>query len=141
MELNINSPEYYSKEHGVDDEIYWLGRAVSKVAKENNYSEKVRRLDITPIVIPEKLIEKGLGKEITQHISLGTFVTVSKRINYNTYVNAPIEEKRRLIVENILKSVKAIKGKGKIDYEQFERDILKISKYAKEELQEYCLKT
>ena len=139
MELNINSPVYYSKVHGVDDEIYWLGREISKFVNGKKYSEIVKTIAITPVVMPIELREQGTFiKEIIQHKSKGELIIIYKHIDYNKYVNASIDEKKKLIVGNILKSVKSVKSKGEIDYAQFEQDILDLIGYTKEEIQGYC---
>ena len=39
MELNINSPAYYSQEYWVDDEIYWMCRQLAAAVRENKYSD------------------------------------------------------------------------------------------------------
>ena len=54
--------------------------------------------------------------------------------NYEKYVKGSIEEKKKLIVGNILKSIKAVKDKGKLNYPQFEEDLLGFLGYTKEEL-------
>ena len=40
MDLNINSPSYYTQEYGVDDDIYWMCRELSNFVKEKKYSVK-----------------------------------------------------------------------------------------------------
>ncbi len=37
MELNINSPAYYSDKYGIDDEIYWICREISSLVKNKDY--------------------------------------------------------------------------------------------------------
>ena len=44
MELNINSPAYYTKEFGVDDEIYWMCRRLSALI-ENRFSDISERVE------------------------------------------------------------------------------------------------
>jgi len=41
------------------------------------------------------------------------------------------------MVGNILKSIKDVKGKGKLNYPQFEEDLLDFLGYTKEEIREY----
>ena len=40
MDLNINSPAYYTSEYGVDDDIYWMCRELSYYVREKKYSDK-----------------------------------------------------------------------------------------------------
>ena len=41
MDLNINSPAYYTKEYGVDDDIYWMCRELSNYVREKKYSDAI----------------------------------------------------------------------------------------------------
>lgn len=59
MQLNINSPAYFSNEYGVDDEIYFMCREISNFMIERCYSEKTETIGIFPIVVPKDLIEQG----------------------------------------------------------------------------------
>ena len=138
MELNINSPIYYKNIYGVDDEVYWMCREICKFVEEKEYGKLVNRIGISPIVAPDELIENGEWKEHTKYAIKSNLIIVKRHINYNKYVNASMEEKKKLIVGNILKSVKSVKGKGEIDYAQFEQDILDLLGYTKEEIQAYC---
>lgn len=123
MELNINSPAYYTNIYGVDDEIYWTCRELSKYFKDKDYSKYIKTVGIVPIVAPEDVIEKGLWKEIKNVEFKHGFATVSLQINYVKYINADIEKKKGMIIDNILKSIKAIKGRAKLDYKMFENDM------------------
>lgn len=51
------------------------------------------------------------------------FASVCLQIDYKEYVEADINKKKILIIDNILKSIKTIKSKAKIDYRMFEDDI------------------
>jgi len=46
-------------------------------------------------------------------------------------------KRKKLIVGNILKSIKAVKDKGKLNYPQFEEDLLGFLGYTKEEIKKY----
>lgn len=62
MDLNINSPAYYTKEYGVDDDIYWMCRELSNYVREKKYSDAINIIVIVPIVAPAAVLEKGLCK-------------------------------------------------------------------------------
>lgn len=62
MDLNINSPAYYTKEYGVDDDIYWMCRELSNYVREKKYSDAINIIGIVPIVAPAAVLEKGLCK-------------------------------------------------------------------------------
>ena len=62
MDLNINSPAYYTSEYGVDDDIYWMCRELSYYVREKKYSDAINIIGIVPIVAPAAVLEKGLCK-------------------------------------------------------------------------------
>ena len=49
MELNINSPAYYSQEYWVDDEIYWMCRQLAAAVRENKYSDIINDVGVETI--------------------------------------------------------------------------------------------
>lgn len=123
MDLNINSPSYYSQEHGVDDDIYWMCRALSNYVKEKKYSDVINIIGIVPIIAPASVLQKGLCKAHKKCEPQYGFASVSLQIDYEQYVKADIENKKRMILDNILLSVKAVSKKGKIDYNLFAEDV------------------
>lgn len=126
MQLNINSPAYFSNEYGIDSEIHWMCREIFKFMKEKNYSEKIETIGIVPIVAPKELIDQGLWKEEIKYDLKFKLAYVSKQIEFDKYNVANIEERKLLIVNNILASVKAISRKGKLDYDRFNKDLLEF---------------
>ena len=123
MELNINSPAYYKNIFGVDDDVYQMCGMLSSYMKNKNYSEVITSVGVCPIVAPQQELDKGLWKETKKCELKYGFASVSLQIDYDAYVNADITQKKQLMIDNILKSVKAISKKGKIDYKQFEEDV------------------
>ncbi len=128
MELNINSPAYYTNVYGVDDEIYWMCRELSQYLKDKDYSEKIKIVGIVPIIAPEEEIEKGLWKETKKLELKYGFASLSLHVNYSKYVDADINRKKGMIINNILKSINAIKSKAKFDYKSFETDMKEFCK-------------
>lgn len=124
MDLNINSPAYYTNIHGIDDEIYWMCKELSNYMIEKKYSDFLDIIGIVPIIAPRDEIERGLWKEVKKYEIKYKIATVSIRIDYDIYVRADIEKRKSLIIENILKSVKSISKKGRLNYNQFKRDII-----------------
>lgn len=128
MDLNINSPSYYTQEYGVDDDIYRMCRELSDIVKEKKYSDVINIIGIVPIIAPLSVIEKGLCKEHKKCETRYGFASVSLQIDYEEYVKSDIYGKKKLIIDNILKSIKAISKRGKINYCLFENDIKKFCK-------------
>ena len=124
MELNVNSPQFYTKEFGVHDEIYVMCQKLREYFKEKNYSEYINIIGIIPIVAPEEVLVKGLCRPIKKCEIRAGFASIARNINYNEFVEASMEDKKGMIIKCILDSVKSVKGKGKIDYAKFEKDML-----------------
>lgn len=123
MDLNINSPTYYTQIYGVDDEIYWMCRELCKAFKEKQYSDVINIIGIVPIVAPLSEIEKGFCKEHKRCEPKAGFASACLQIDYEEYVKGDISAKKKLIIDNVLKSVKSISKRGKIDYRSFEKDV------------------
>ncbi len=128
MKLFINSPKYFTNEFGVDDEIYWFCRELCKVVSSGEYSDFLDSIAITPIVVPKEAIANGLYNEINQSRNKGKVINICKQIDYEQYYNANIDEKKKLIIECVLKSFKSVKGKGKIEYNRLENDLFQFLK-------------
>ena len=114
MELNINSPKYYKDVYGVDDEIYRLCQDIYIYFKDKSYSEIINIIGIIPIIAPKELLENGKYKEV-KHCSVAYGFAD---------VNLCMDEKKSMIVKNVVDSVKAIKTKGKIDFNHFKEDMM-----------------
>lgn len=123
IDLNINSPAYYTQIYGVDDEIYWMCRELYKALKEKQYSDVINIIGIVPIVAPISEIEQGHWKVHKKCEPKAGFASVSLQIDYEEYVKGDISIKKKLIIDNVLKSVKSISKRGKIDYSSFEKDV------------------
>jgi len=123
MDLNINSPSYYTQEYGIDDDIYWMCRELSDFVKEKKYSDVINIIGIVPIIAPESVIEKGLCKSHKKCEPQYGFASVSLQIDYEEYVKADTANKKRLIIDNILASVKSVSKKGKLNYSLFAEDV------------------
>lgn len=123
MDLNINSPSYYTREYGVEDDIYWMCRDLSAYVKEKKYSDVINIIGIVPIVAPASVLEKGLCKAHKKCEPKSGFASVSLHIDYEEYLKADTAQKKTLIVNNVLLSVKAVSTKGKINYKLFAEDV------------------
>lgn len=124
MDLNINSPAYYTRKFGVEDEIYWFCRELSYFVKEKNYSDIITIIGLVPIIAPKEELDKGLWKENKKCEPKSGFASVSLQIDYEKYVGANMDDKKALIIKNVVDSVKAVKSKGKINFNLFKEDMM-----------------
>lgn len=128
MELNINSPKYYKEVYGIDDEIYRLCQDMYIYFKDKSYSETINIIGIIPIIAPKELLESGKYKEVKYCSVAYGFADVNLYIDYEKYIGADMDGKKALIVKNVVDSVKAIKAKGKIDFNRFKEDMIRFCK-------------
>ena len=125
VNLFINSPSYYTQENGVIDDIYQLCRVISRNIDITLYTDALDTIGITPIIAPTQILESGKWKE-ERRISLPyRMASISLISDYDSFIKADMMSKRKMILENILKSLAVIKRrlKDKFDYEQMENDI------------------
>jgi len=130
MELNINSPTYFTREYGVIDEIYKMCRELEAFVKPHTYSELINIVGITPIVAPIGETNIGRYKEVKHCKVKSGFANVSLRINYEYFTQSDIEVKKVLIIENIWQSVHAISKRAKIDMGAFTKDVISFCQAA-----------
>lgn len=124
MILKIYDIAYYSKEYGIDEEVSELCRELTNFVEDKSYSEIVNYIRFGPVVAPKDILEKGLWKEYKKVWVSSKDAAIVVHIDFDTYVNATVEERKKLIIEKLLESVKAISKKAKIDYTSFEKDIM-----------------
>ena len=126
MNLFINSPAYFTQRNGVIDEIYDLCKIISNTIDVKKYIDCIDTIGITPIIAPDDVIKQGLGEE-EKTISLPyRMAVISLHTDYTKFCGASIEQKKKIVLDNIFRSLKVVKGrlKDKFNYDQMERDII-----------------
>ena len=121
MNLFINSPAYYTQQYGIEDDIYKLQSYISNNMNITKYTTAIETIAITPIIAPKELEPDKLRKEII----FVTAADISIPLSFEDYVNADINGKKKLIIENIINSAKILKKKlkSKFDLEMFLSDL------------------
>ena len=110
------------------DDIYQLCRMISLNIDVTLYTDILDTIGITPIIAPAQILESGKWKE-ERRISLSyRMASISLISDYDSFLKADMMLKKKIIIENILKSLGVIKRrlKDKFDYEQIEFDIKKL---------------
>lgn len=128
MNLFINSPCYYTQEFGIIDDIYHLCRTISKNIDITLYTEVLDTIGITPIIAPKNLLDMGKWKENKLVSKLYRFASISLVSDFDSFVIANIPEKKKIIVDNIIKSLGVVKRKLKNQFD-YERIVLDIKKW------------
>ena len=93
MELNINSPSYFTKQYGVIDEIYSMCRGISKHVENKQYSDLVDIVGITPIIAPIMIVKNILAsiKTISRKAKIDYKQFCEDIFQYCKLINLPIE--------------------------------------------------
>ena len=126
--LNINSPAYYTAVHGVVDEVYKMCHNIECNIDIKKYTNSLESIGITPYIVPNELIKQGEWKEVKRVLLKAKIAIISLHIDYDTYLKADVNEKKKLILQNVFDSLMIISRKIKNDfnYELFVKDILNI---------------
>lgn len=125
MELNINSPAYFTEHYGIDDEVYKYCQQLHDFFRTREYSESMNIIGITPVIAPKEIYDQGMWKEKVQVVGLGSCAIIDIRMDFDNYYNADSNGKIELIQQMIIRAVRKIKSKGKFDWEKFRDDLLK----------------
>lgn len=125
MELNINSPAYFTDHYGIDEEVYKYCQQLHDFFRTREYSESMNIIGITPVIAPKEIYDQGMWKEKVQVVGLGSCAIIDIRMDFDNYYNADSNGKIELIQQMIIRAVRKIKSKGKFDWEKFSDDLLK----------------
>ena len=74
--------------------IYSMCKDIRYWVKDKSYSPIVDIVGIVPIIAPKEIVEQGLCKESKKCEAKAGFASVSLQIDYETFVNADMDEKR-----------------------------------------------
>lgn len=124
MELNMNSPAYYTSQYGVNDAVYDYCQNLYLYFKNKEYSNTLHTIGIIPIIAPRKMYDEGLWKEKVQFINSKTCAMISIRLDYEQYYKVNDQEKIKMMELMLIKAIKKIKNKGKFDTNQLIEDLL-----------------
>ena len=125
MELNINSPAYFTDHYWIDEEVYKYCQQLHDFFRTREYSESMNIIGITPVIAPKEIYDQGMWKEKVQVVGLGSCAIIDIRMDFDNYYNADSNGKIELIQQMIIRAVRKIKSKGKFDWEKFRDDLLK----------------
>ena len=128
MNLYINSPTYYKTIYGIDDEIYKFCWDISCKIDISRYTNVIDSIAITPIIAPIEILQKKQLKEKKYVSTIYRFSDIQLTIDFDEYTKGNIYVKKKLILNNIISSIKIVKKKLKnnFDYNLFEKDIINL---------------
>lgn len=106
MELNINSPAYFSDRYGIDDDVYRYCQKLYTFFKDKQYSNSLSIIGIMPVVAPKELYEAGQWKESVKLIGGAACAIITIRLDFESYYSADSKGKIVLTRDAVLKAVK-----------------------------------
>ncbi len=122
MELNVNSPAYYKDQYGIDDLVYRYFQKAHLYFLDKEYSETIKIIGISPMVVPHELCDSGNWKESIRLINNKNCAIVSLKIDFEEYNFADSMGKIQLTKDLIIKAIRIIKSKVDFDCDTFEQD-------------------
>ena len=126
MELNINSPAYFSQYYGIDDEVYRFCQKAYHFFHSREYNDTLHIIGITPAIAPEELYAQGQWKESIRLIDNKHCAIITIRMNFDQYYQADSHERILLIQSAVLNAVKKISARSGFNFAQFEEDFHQI---------------
>lgn len=127
MELNVNSPAYYTQQYGVNESVCSYSQKCHEYFKDKEYSETLKIIGICPQCAPKDLYQQGRWKEGVRFIGNASCASVNVRMDFDEYRNATDKEKILMIRNAILEAVKKVRTKGKFDHERFSWDLQEMT--------------
>lgn len=127
MELNINSPAYYSQNYGIDNDVYSFCKKAYLFFKDKEYSTTLKTIGIVPAVAPQELYDNNMWKEQIELRNNKSVASILLRMDFEEYHNADSQKKILMTKNLVLKAVKKVKARGKFDYGAFERDFTQFT--------------
>ena len=126
MELNINSPAYFSEHYGIDDEVWRYCLRLYAFFRDKQYSDSLSTIGLIPAAAPDELYVASQWKESVHFIDNASCAIIHIRIDFDRYYHADSAGKIALMQNTLLKALKKIKSKRKFDLERFENDLRSI---------------
>ncbi|MDO8572377.1 MAG: Imm44 family immunity protein [bacterium] len=115
-----------------------IEKKINILMAENDYGDAVESLDIIPTIFSFQFQVSLSYKERKLYRKKDKSTDYRLAIDYNEFINADDEGKRRLLIENILHAIRDLKRKIKkgFDGDKLEADILSLFNLGAEDIRE-----
>ena len=123
MELNINSPAYYSVQYGIDNEVYRFCQYLYMNFKDKEYSDTLNIIGLMPVVAPQEMYDSGKWQEQVRLRGNKSVAVITIRMDFEKYHKGDSNEKMIQMKDIILQAVRMVRSRGKFDYQAFEKDL------------------
>ena len=127
--LIINQPKYYTKEYGEIKEISEMIEKLSRKIDLFDYTFFMIYISITPIIVPQDMRDNVEYSEKSLVCLSKGIASISLQSDYEEYHSGDAEKKKRIIIDNVCKSLDIVKNKitDEFDCERLKKDVLKIA--------------
>lgn len=93
MDLNINSPAYFSRQYFIDNDVYRFCQKAYLFFKGKEYSDTLHTIGIIPVAAPQELYDNGAWEESVEFISKKSVACITIRMDFKEYYNADSAKK------------------------------------------------
>lgn len=130
MNLFINSPSYYTREYGVDDEVYKFYSYLSKHIDVTCYTDCLDTIGIVPMIAPRDVLAEINWKKRVHVSQAYRMADVSLSADFEKYHFGNFDIRKQVILENLFESMMCIRKRlGKnFNYEMMKRDLEQAAK-------------
>lgn len=111
MNFFVNSPAYFTKEHGVINAVYQYQCYLSRHVNIQNYTQLLDSIGISPIIAPFDLYASNSWTETDYVSKKYRLATISLRMNYEVFISASTDDKIKMLSDNIISSLRCVKKK------------------------------
>ena len=114
-------------------------RLLEKNIDIKEYTDSLDSIGITPIIAPQKEIDDGKYKELKLISKAYRYASISLHIDFLKYKGSSVDQKKRMILGNILCSLLLFKKKigTACNFEKIESDILSLFNMKFDELVDF----
>jgi len=123
MDLRFGIPKFYKIRFGTEEKIDEFCATICDAAKDKYYSIKIDRIDVIPVILPDELLQEGLGEEFSKIELKYRLAAMARQINFESYQNSDLQGKKILLAECLVGALRGVKKKIGFDIDAFEQDI------------------
>ena len=126
-------------QNDVEERLSFITKKDAGLEKLDNYGTEFEDIGIITICISQELIDAGWFKERVLAKRKAKEADIRLRMDYDKFVSSSYEIQRLMYIENIVRSIRALQKKSKLDFrgEELIKDILKALDVKEEDMEEF----
>jgi hypothetical protein len=123
MDLRFGVTKFFKKRFGTEEKIDEFCATICDAAKDKIYSTKIDRIDFFPVMLPNELLQEGLGEEFTKIELKYRLAALARQIDFEAYQKSDLNGKKILLMECLIGALREISKKIGFDIDAFEDDL------------------